>query len=443
MKRLNYMMYLKQFLIFTTMSFIFIGCENPPMLDPTKDINGEKKMTAPSSNVAFVITSDFATGSYACIDLDSYVAYEQELGVIHKDAVVRVFNNKIYVINRFGRDNIQIIDPKNEYETEREISMKQEGDPGDCNPYDIAMVETDRAYVSRHNEPSIWIINPKTGKKIGEIDISEYAPWSANDIPRASYMYFHKPTKRLFVACERLKGNGHIAGHSSVLVIDVDKAHTTYNRVIREISMRVDEWGDGSDRWINGTYPYSKFRYVDHTEWQPQLGDSNSDHLFISCVGNFGALFEEDCGIVAIDIQNMKVSMGHGANGYVFAEETAKGEITDFVITKAKPGYKIEGYAIISDSNLRTKLVKFDPWTGKRLKVMREDEGENGYFAGLSYHEKSDHLFLCDRNALEPGVRIYDLKNSVYPSLGEEKAENLDNPVYVGLPPVDIGFIDN
>ncbi len=455
MKRSDFMINFKKVftLIVTASSLLISGCETPPMLDPTKDLLGEKKLIAPPSNVAFVVTSDFATGSYACIDLDSYVAYEQELGIIHKDALVRVFNNRVYVINRFGRDNIQIINPQNEYETEREISMKQEGDPGDCNPFDIALVEPDRAYVTRHNEPTILIINPQTGDIIGDIDISQYAPYSAGGIPRARYMYFHGPTMRLFVACERLRGNGHVAGYSSVLVVDVDSSHgATYNRVIREISMRVDEWGDGSDHWINAKFPFSKFQYVDHNDWDPALGDSTSDHLFISCVGNFGSSFELDCGIVAIDIQNMKISKGYGPNGYVFSEETAQGEITDFVITKSKGGQPVEGYAIISDSNLRTQLIKFNPHNSynaygvyigaaSRVKVVRTDEGEAGYFADLAYHEPSDHLFLSDRNALDPGVIIYDLKNSIYPSIGE-KAENLDNPVYVGLPPVDIDFIN-
>ncbi|MEK7330969.1 MAG: hypothetical protein AAB113_09215, partial [Candidatus Eisenbacteria bacterium] len=70
-------------------------------------------ITAPftfGADQAFVLTSDFSTGGLSVIDLDTrQVAVN--VAKVHSDATLRVHGGLIYVVNRFGQDNIQVIDP--------------------------------------------------------------------------------------------------------------------------------------------------------------------------------------------------------------------------------------------------------------------------------------------------------------------------------------------
>ncbi|MCP4727657.1 MAG: hypothetical protein GY863_21640, partial [bacterium] len=261
---------------------------------------------SPATGMAFVVTTDYNIGSYATIDMESLISYDDigGDGIIHSDASARYFFGKIYIVNKQGRDNIQVLEPSLNYKTIMELSMG-----AGSNPHDIIAVSTDRAYVTRYNKGDIWIIDPSTGLKTGGIDISVYAHSTAAGKPRMSYLYYHEPTQRLFVEIQRLKGDWNPSEYSSVLVIDTDPANDNYNSVIADIKL---QWG--SESAIN---PYSRFRYVPKELWQPDTPDGN-DHIFVSCVGLFGFFSTLDCGIVAIDIQDM-----HCEEGYILKEVTA------------------------------------------------------------------------------------------------------------------------
>ena len=81
---------------------------------------------------AFVLTSDYTTGAYSVINAETKSA-TSNIGATHGDAAVATYNGMVYVINRFGADNIQVIDPAQGFATINQFSV----DPG-SNPYDIA-----------------------------------------------------------------------------------------------------------------------------------------------------------------------------------------------------------------------------------------------------------------------------------------------------------------
>jgi len=384
--------------------FALFSCDVPEIL---KEPAAKDVPFSQATNVAFVLTTDYQTGSYSTIDIQTLkTSKDLGMGHIHSDACVRASHGRVYIINRLGRDNIQTLDPIANFQTINELSMGTSS-----NPHDIILVSQEKAYVTRYGEGELWIINPSTNEKIGEIDISEYADSSTGGKPRMSHLYYHADTKRLFVEIQRLKADWYPADYSSAVVID-----TETDSVITEIKL---QWGNES-----ATNPYTHFRYVPREDWQPVPPDNN-DHIFVSCVGYFGFWIQLDCGIVAIDIQDMECE-----EGYVFSEETANAEITEFVIKSGTVGY-----ATTSDADFHSKLLKFNPTTGELIKTLREDEGEYGFLWSLAYHPASGKLFVCDRNALDPGVRIYDTNN-------DDEPLNDGDPVYVGLPPFDIVFVE-
>lgn len=164
-------------------------------------------------NKAFIITTDFETGTFATIDLDTREAVINR-GSIYSDAVARWFNNLVFVINRFGQDNIQILDPSAGYGT-----IAQYSTGNGSNPHDIAFVSEEKAYISLYEEPRILIVNPLTGKQLGEIDLTNFA--DGDGIPEVDSLHLYG--NNLYASVQRLDRNNFFvpSGASFVVVIDI------------------------------------------------------------------------------------------------------------------------------------------------------------------------------------------------------------------------------
>src|SRR5207244_2176923 len=60
---------------------------------------------------AVVVTTDFETGLLATVGVNPPHPVEHPATPIHSDAVVRVAGDRVYVVNRFLGDNLQVLDP--------------------------------------------------------------------------------------------------------------------------------------------------------------------------------------------------------------------------------------------------------------------------------------------------------------------------------------------
>ncbi len=279
------------------------------------------------------------------------------------------------------------------------------------------VIDSGRAYVTRYNCSELWIIDPSTAQKTGEINLSAHAHASAAGVPHMSRMFHYTQSGRniVFVALQRLNDTMAPSDYSLVIAIEADPASPDRDSVIAEIPLG---WDGHSAR-----NPYTAFRHVPAAWWQPPIPDGN-DHLFISCVGRFGYDFALDGGIVAIDPVDM-----HCEEGYVLSETTAECEITDFVVKSGQ-----SAYATTSDSAFASGLIQFNPETGAVTSTIRRDSGNWGYLWSLLLHP-SGVLYVCDRNALNPGLRIYDTDLDNNPLNG-------NRPLYTGLPPFDLALIE-
>ena len=61
------------------------------------------------------------TGRLATIDLDTF-AVSTNVAEISSDPVARTADGLLYIVNRFGADNIQILDPAAGFETTAQYS---------------------------------------------------------------------------------------------------------------------------------------------------------------------------------------------------------------------------------------------------------------------------------------------------------------------------------
>jgi hypothetical protein len=335
----------------------------------------------------FVTTTDFSTGSSSTIDLDGSYAETINVASIHSDAVARYHNGHIYVINRFGADNIQILDPTNNFGTVRQFSTGN-----GSNPQDVVVIRSDKMYVSRNDANALWIMNPQTGAQTGSIDLSPFA--DGDGLCEMQYMYL--VGDRLFVALQRLDRNNfwQPAGTSYIAVIDINT----------DTLIDADSGTSGVQATaLANADPFSEIQI-----------DPWSGNLYVACVGFWGL---QDGGVETVDPVAMV------STGTVFTESAAGGDILDVEIINDRVGY-----CIIQNSSFHTDLISFDPSTGTKLQTIYSP---GDYVLQDIDRGPTGELFLCDSTPLSPGVRVYDAQSGVQITSG---------PIDVGLPPFDLTF---
>jgi DNA-binding beta-propeller fold protein YncE len=329
-------------------------------------------------NLAFVITTDYETGGFATIDLDTKTVVDRQLGIIHSDAMVKWFNGQLFIINRFGQDNIQILDTNNGYVTTAQYSTGN-----GSNPHDIAFLSTEKAYVSLYEKPELLMVNPLTGERLGTIDLSAYA--DADGIPEVSALHLAGDT--LYATVARLDRNNFWAPTMSSVVLRVD---TVTDTVVGEIPIVMN--------------PFSDF---------VEMPDGT---LLIGSPGQFGVI--DDGGINRID------PVTH-TNTVAISEAQLGGDISGFVMVDES-----RGYAVVNDEAFNTSVILFDLDTQRRLETVLSAEGF--LFSGLAVTSKKE-VYVGWRHRENPGIRIID---------GLTGREVTAQPIDVGLPPSNILILE-
>jgi len=334
---------------------------------------------------AFVIATNFETGSFTTVDLASR---QVELAAsparrVNADAIARQFGERVYVVNRFGLmgDSVQARDPASEYAVVWDCSTG-----AGSNPQDIAFTGPEKAYVALLEERELLVIDPSVDSSCagfvrGTIDLSAYA--DPDGIPEMGAMTVIDGL--LYVTLQRLDRNDLFApaGRGVVVVID-----TATDAVLDAIEMA-------------GENPFSRM---------VQRGN----RLWISSVGQFTV---RDAGIEAIDLETRQ------SLGFVVTEEALGGDITDFVVVAEHIGY-----AVVSGSDFSNSLVEFAPETGT---VTRTLIGGSRFIAQVQVTDRGE-LYVSDRSATSPGLRVYGVRDGI---------ELPGSPLDLGLPPFDVTFL--
>ncbi|HET6462629.1 MAG TPA: hypothetical protein VFH33_02420, partial [Candidatus Krumholzibacteria bacterium] len=288
----------------------------------------EEETVAPHPPVhgyfAFVTTTDYQTGSSSIVTADdSVLTARNDVASVHSDALARSYNGLIYVLNRQGADNIQIIDPLAGFITRKQFSVGNGADPED-----IVFQNSSRAFVTRYNEEQLWIVNPNTGQHSGQIDFSWLA--DADLVPEMAHMV--KVGSRVFVAVQRLDRNTPF----------FDPTGTSYVAVFDAVTEQfIDANGATAGTQaitLTGSNPFGELVY-----------NTASGKIWVPTSGFLGLNDGSDAGLELIDPAGLTTS------GIVINETTLGGSITDVVALDAN-----RGAAIISDSNFNTLLVGFD-----------------------------------------------------------------------------------
>jgi len=339
-----------------------------------------------SQTRAFVITSNFAAGSFATIDLDAprTVSGSSPQRRVYRDAVVRTRDDLVYVINRRFGDNLQVLDPSNDFRTRLQCSTGN-----GTNPHDIAFAGDDKAYITLFEATTLLIVNPAPHPNCsdfvrGTIDLSAFA--DADGVPDMDLMAV--VGDRLYVALERLDINTILrlpAGKGAIAVIDIG-TDTVVDRID-----------------LSGENPFSATKGL--TVW--------NDKLYVAQAGRFNVM---DGGIERIDLAT------HQAEGFFVTEADLGGDVTDFVLVSDRLAY-----AIVSRPGFSTALVGFDPMTRMVTRTVAQESGYTLF--DIELNDRGE-LFLADRTRQRDGVGIYRAADGI------PLADRID----VGVSPFEIVF---
>jgi hypothetical protein len=351
-----------------------------------EDVTSVTPPFAVPADYAFVTTTDFSTGAAAIVAADTTLAKRCSVAPIHSDAVARYFEGRIYVVNRNGADNIQVLEPAAGFATLKQFSVGNGSDP-----HDIAFVSRSRAFVTRYNEDQIWIVDTNTGRRSGLIDLSWLA--DADFIPEMDHML--RISNRVFVSVQRLNRN-----------TDWGPVGTSYIAVFdpyTEQFIDADPATAGVQALtLSGTNPFGEM-----------VLNPKTPVIWVPAVGRFGLL---DGGLEVVNPQTLESQL-------VLTESQLGGDITDVV-----PVDENRGVAIISDPNFNTLLVGFDLSVSGAIDTLYAPGSFSLQDAELS---RDDRIFVSDRTAVLPGLRVFD---------AETWRQITTTPIDVCLPPSDIEF---
>lgn len=347
----------------------------------------------PSARTAFVVTTNFETGSFATVSLDDPLSTAVNLGQIHSDAVARFHDGRVYVLNRFGADSVQAIDPEAGFATVYQCSVGN-----GANPQDIAFVSPTKAYVTRYGTTSVAIVDPSVGADCegflrGEVDLSFLA--DGDGLPELWKTAI--VGDRLYVAAQRLDRDNFFepTGESFVAVVD-----TATDEVVD-----LDPTTPEPDAIrLSGANPFGETKGL--------TIDRDTGEILVAEAGSFSAL---DGGIERID------PAAGVAEGFFVREETLGGNVTDFVVVDAG-----RGYAVLSDLDFSTRLVRFDPTTGELVATLIRT---SAFVPDIEYDATRDRLYVLTQDTTAPGLRVF---------AGPDDREITDAPIDTGLPPFNI-----
>ena len=340
---------------------------------------------------AFVVTSDLSeVGSFGTIGLDSPHALMPSSNQhrIYQDAVARVHDGLVYVLNRLFADNIQVVDPARAFTTRLQCSTGN-----GTNPHDIAFVSPSKAYVTRFETPELLIINPSAHADcqdfmLGTIDLSSLADADGNpDMDQMAIV-----DGLLYVSLERLNINSVLrtpAENGALAIVD-----TATDTLIGAIE-------------LSGENPFAETKGL----------TVQDGAIYVAEDGLLGVI-DQSAGIERVDLATRQ------AQGFIATEQDLGGDVTDFALVSNHLAY-----AVVSTPTSTNALVAFDPATGQITKTVAQSNGFN-YF-DIELNDRGE-IYLADRSLHAPGVRIFRAADGI---------ELTSAPLDLILPPTEIVFI--
>jgi hypothetical protein len=314
-------------------------------------------VTPPPTRKVFIATSDYKSGLLISLDADSLTRGPDSLQV-HQDAKVITHDSTVYVLERYGADNILRYNPK----TQQVMYQAHLG--ANFNPSDLVFQNPSTAYVTLENVPKVLKVNPSNGEVTDSLDISPYTftpdsgMGSKASSPHAANALLTGDT--LLVLLQRRNGSYLFNGGPSVVLVIDTKTFT-----IKDTLQAPDF--NGSDLWIN------------------QSG------IYVSCIGKYdsvgdGAVYRWD--------------RATGIKTTLFSEAEVGGNISSV-------NCNVDGLcmaAIYNPADYTSQIRPFDLKTGAISAFL---PGLTNTASGVVLDAKTGRIFVGERNAKTSGIVVF------------------------------------
>ncbi|MBD3421639.1 MAG: hypothetical protein GF398_16100 [Chitinivibrionales bacterium] len=301
--------------------------------------------------VATTSAADFSAGNVGTFSLVDSIAASDLLS-ISSDNSVKIYNGAVYILERWGKDNIIKF---NSGAISSGTVVKQEHIGDAVNLHDIAFVSSTKAYVTQYDAEELAVYNPSTGaKSTAAISLSAFAP-AGSSTPNMDQTAVYRDN--VYVGLQKLSNDlMTVIGSGSIAVVNFEK-----DSVEGEILLGADN--------PQGMYLFGST-------------------LYVACTGAYGA---RDGGIVSVDLQS------ETANGTQVDEVVLGGDVSDVLIVS-----DTLGFALVADSSLVNKLVPFNPGD----KTVGQPVEQADAPACLAFD--GEHLYIASRSLTNPGIVILD-----------------------------------
>lgn len=317
------------------------------------------------NDYVFILCSeyDYTAGNLSLMSMEPTWEHDDCLEAMCGDAIARYYDGLIYIINRWGCDNIQVMDPLNGFETIMQFSTGS-----GSNPQDICVVGPNRAFVSLYEETGLWEVNPATGERTDVIDLAPLA--DPDGIPEMSGLAVSG--NRLYVALERRNRDNYWLPEQPAYLAVIDLDSNTL--------LDMDAQSPGIQGIVLAASPYGMI-----------ITDPLTGDLLIGEVGLYGAV---DGGVERIDPE-----AGSSA-GLVVSEADLGGDLNVWTTAEG-----LHGFAVVIGSDWSTRVVGFEILTGDVRGVVTST---NEYaYTHLLVDPARGQLFVADRSYANPGLRIF------------------------------------
>lgn len=362
----------------------------------TRTLASDAAIPAGNTAVFFAANWGDPIGSLATISLASPgIAATGRVTTDGSDAVVRSFGGRIYVVNRFGTDTIQVIDPAS-FAVIGNYSANVAPGAG-SNPQDIAVLSDQKAYITRldaqsdsANSDDLLIVRPLTGERIGSIDLTPYTTDDGERLARAAQMVL--VGSRLFVCLQDLPANMLLSADTNGKVVVIDTERDAVTDVIALA---------GRNPWDITYSPLTGKLYVANTGvydafWTPQIADGNG-------------------GIEVIDGSTL------ASQGIVVDDANLGAEVFQVRIASAELGFVSVG---------GNRIASFNPTTNA---IIDTNVYQTTFYALPDFSiDEERRLVVADQAAANPGAVFVDAESGAV----------IAGPTGVGALPVSVTFAD-
>jgi hypothetical protein len=360
-------------------ALLFGGC--------SKNGNPASSQQPSAKSIAVVSVSlDYSEGNMGLYSITDSTAY-QNLMSIYSDNDIRTYNGSIYVLERYGKDNIIkitgsiIADSMVVYDKNIGASV---------NIQDVAFISSTKAYITQYANPQVVIFNLSTGEKAGAaVDLSAYVAYSGTDsatsTPYASRELYYNG--KVYVACQRLKApaGGYIQAADTSKIVVINATSDSVEKAINLI------YKNPQEMWVcNGK-------------------------LYVAGVGLWGS---SDGGVECIDLST-------DSNAGTIVDETAlHGDVMSIIVIS-----DTKGYAIISTPSYTTEMYAFNPQAktvGAKIAGV-----DSPCYNHMAYD--STYVYVGDRSSTAPGIVVIDPATDT----------KIDATKDIGIPPNSLAFLQS